>query len=142
MTASQRKRANPLTASRAKPTATALAPIEHITAAPVHPALSADDILSAAARTIAARGVQRDSSAGTGQRQERSMAATVAAFNAIEGLALTERQGWAFMQILKMVRGATTARNGLYNADDALDGAAYAALGGEAAAMAAREARA
>ena len=70
------------------------------------------------------------------------MAATVAAFNAIEGLALTERQGWAFMQILKMVRGATTARNGLYNADDALDGAAYAALGGEAAAMAAREARA
>lgn len=55
---------------------------------------------------------------------------------------LSERQGWAFMQILKMVRGATTARNGLHNADDALDGAAYAALGGEAAAMAAREARA
>ena len=115
MTASQRKRATPLTASRAKPTATALAPIEHITAA---------------------RGVQRDSSAGAGQPQERSMAATVAAFNAIEGLALTKRQGWAFMQILKMVRGATTARNGLYNEDDALDGAAYAALGGEAAARA------
>ena len=70
------------------------------------------------------------------------MAATVAAFNAIEGTQLSERQGWAFMQILKMVRGATTARNGLYNEDDALDGAAYAALGGEAAAMAAREARA
>lgn len=137
MTASQRKRATPLTAPCAKPTATALAPIEHITAA-----LSADDILSAAARTIAARGVQRDSSAGTGQRQERSMAATVAAFNAIEGTALTERQGWAFMQVLKMVRGATTARNGLYNEDDALDGAAYAALGGEAAAAAARGGRA
>lgn len=142
MTASQRKRATPLTAPRAKPTATALAPIEHITAAPVHPALSADDILSAAARTIAARGVQRDSSAGAGQPQERSMAATVAAFNAIEGTALTERQGWAFMQVLKMVRGATTARNGLYNEDDALDGAAYAALGGEAAAAAARGGRA
>lgn len=142
MTASQRKRANPLTAPCAKPTATALAPIEHITAAPVHPALSADDILSAAARTIAARGVQRDSSAGAGQPQERSMAATVAAFNAIEGTQLSERQGWAFMQILKMVRGATTARNGLYNDDDAVDGAAYAALGGEAAAAAARGGRA
>lgn len=142
MTASQRKRATPLTASRAKPTATALAPIEHITAAPVHPTLSADDILSAAARTIAARGVKRDSSVGAGQPQERSMAATVAAFNAIEGTALTERQGWAFMQILKMVRGATTARNGLYNDDDAVDGAAYAALGGEAAAAAARGGRA
>ena len=142
MTASQRKRATPLTASRAKPTATALAPIEHITAAPVHPTLSADDILSAAARTIAARGVQRDSSAGAGQPQERSMAATVAAFNAIEGTQLSERQGWAFMQVLKMVRGATTARNGLYNDDDAVDGAAYAALGGEAAAAAARGGRA
>ena len=142
MTASQRKRATPLTASRAKPTATALAPIEHITAAPVHPTLSADDILSAAARTIAARGVQRDSRTGAGQPQERSMAATVAAFNAIEGTQLSERQGWAFMQVLKMVRGATTARNGLYNEDDALDGAAYAALGGEAAAAAARGGRA
>ena len=133
MTASQRKRATPLTASRAKPTATALAPIEHITAAPVHPALSADDILSAAARTIAARGVQRDSSAGAGQPQERCMASTVAAFNAIEGMALTERQGWAFMQTLKLVRAANTARNGRFNPDDYQDGAAYAALGAEAA---------
>ena len=97
---------------------------------PVPP--KAHDILQEAGRTITQRGAQRDS----GQGQERSMAATVAAFNAIEGLRLTERQGWAFMQILKMVRGASTARNGLYNADDALDGAAYAALGGEAAAAA------
>ena len=97
---------------------------------PVPP--KAHDILQEAGRTITQRGTQRDS----GQGQERSMAATVAAFNAIEGLRLTERQGWAFMQILKMVRGASTARNGLYNADDALDGAAYAALGGEAAAAA------
>ena len=97
---------------------------------PVPP--KAHDILQEAGRTITQRGAQRDS----GQGQERSMAATVAAFNAIEGLQLTERQGWAFMQILKMVRGASTARNGLYNADDALDGAAYAALGGEAAAAA------
>lgn len=103
---------------------------------PVAPIQTADEILHAAVDVIAARGVQRDSRAGTGQPQERSMAATVAAFNAIEGTALTERQGWAFMQILKMVRGATTARNGLHNVDDALDGAAYAALGGEAAARA------
>jgi hypothetical protein len=99
----------------------------------------ASAILTAAADVIAARGVQRDSSGGTGAPQERSMAATVAAFNAIEGLRLTERQGWAFMQVLKMVRGATTAKNGLHNADDALDGAAYAALGGEAAARAAAQ---
>ena len=113
-------------------------PVHSIAATPVKPTTTAHAILTAAADVIAARGVQRDSSAGAGagQPQERSMAATVAAFNAIEGVQLTERQGWAFMQVLKMVRGATTARNGLYNADDALDGAAYAALGGEAAARA------
>lgn len=94
--------------------------------------VSATDLLSMAASTITQRGKERDS----GQGQERSMAATVAAFNAIEGTQLTERQGWAFMQVLKMVRGATTARNGLHNPDDALDGAAYAALAGEAAAAA------
>ena len=110
---------------------------QHITAAPVPSLPTAPAILTAAADVIAARGVQRDSGQGAGQPQERSMAATVAAFNAIEGLQLTERQGWAFMQVLKMVRASTTARNGLYNDDDALDGAAYAALGGEAAAAAA-----
>ena len=117
-------------------------PMHSIAASPVKPTTTAHAILTAAADVIAARGVQRDSSTGAGQPQERSMAATVAAFNAIEGTALTERQGWAFMQVLKMVRGATTARNGLYNEDDALDGAAYAALGGEAAAAAARGGRA
>jgi hypothetical protein len=61
------------------------------------------------------------------------MAATVAAFNAIEGTSLTERQGWAFMQTLKLVRAANTSRNGRYNPDDYQDGAAYAALGAEAA---------
>lgn len=90
-------------------------------------------LLQEAARTIAQRGQERDTS-GTGQKQERSMAATVAAFNAIEGTNLTERQGWAFMQALKLVRAASTARNGRYNPDDYVDGAAYAALGGECAA--------
>lgn len=101
------------------------------TAADFRP-ITADQVLRQAAATIAERGRQRDS----GQGQERSMVATVAAFNAIEGTQLTERQGWAFMQILKMTRAATTARNGLHNPDDALDGAAYSALGGEAAAAA------
>ena len=90
-------------------------------------------LLHSAAATILQRGKERDTST-TGQQQERSMAATVAAFNAIEGTALTERQGWAFMQTLKLVRAANTARNGRFNPDDYLDGAAYAALGGEAAA--------
>lgn len=90
-------------------------------------------LLHNAANTILQRGQERDTSAD-GQQQERSMTATVAAFNAIEGTALTERQGWAFMQTLKLVRAANTARNGRYNPDDYLDGAAYAALGAEAAA--------
>jgi hypothetical protein len=92
-------------------------------------------LLSDAAHIILQRGVERDTG-GAGQPQERSMAATVAAFNAIEGTTLTERQGWAFMQTLKLVRAANTARNGRYNPDDYQDGAAYAALGAEAAANA------
>lgn len=92
-------------------------------------------LLSDAAHTILQRGVERDTG-GADQPQERSMAATVAAFNAIEGTNLTERQGWAFMQTLKLVRAANTARNGRFNPDDYQDGAAYAALGAEAASKA------
>lgn len=90
-------------------------------------------LLRNAAAVIEQRGAERDTT-GASQQQERSMAATVAAFNAIEGTSLTERQGWAFMQTLKLVRAAGTARNGRYNADDYLDGAAYAALANECAA--------
>lgn len=97
--------------------------------------VTAHDVLTAASHTINQRGAQRDSTQG--DKQERSMAATVAAFNSIEGTDLSERQGWAFMQTLKLVRAATSDRNGQHNPDDALDGAAYAALGGEAAAAAA-----
>lgn len=93
---------------------------------------SADSFLRTAAATIQDRGVQRDTSA-EGAQQERSMAATVAAFNALEGTSLTERQGWAFMQVLKLARSAASARNGQFNADDFVDGAAYAALAGESA---------
>jgi hypothetical protein len=93
---------------------------------------SADSFLRTAAATILDRGVQRDTSA-EGAQQGRSMAATVAAFNALEGTSLTERQGWAFMQVLKLARSAASARNGQFNADDFVDGAAYAALAGESA---------
>jgi hypothetical protein len=63
---------------------------------------------------------------------ERSMSATVVAFNAITGHELTEQHGWQFMELLKMVR----SNQGAYRADSFVDGAAYAALAGEAAARA------
>ena len=60
---------------------------------------------------------------------ERSMAATVGAFNAINGTALTEEQGWMFMELLKIVRSI----QGDYKADNYEDAVAYAALRGECA---------
>lgn len=122
---------------RQRPTITAMAAVATAATVAAGRPVTAQDVLTAAADTINQRGQQRDSSAGTGAKQERSMAATVMAFNAIEGTSLTERQGWAFMQTLKLVRAAASDRNGHFNPDDALDGAAYAALGGEAAAAAA-----
>lgn len=60
---------------------------------------------------------------------ERSMAATVGAFNAINGTTLTEEQGWMFMELLKIVRSI----QGNYKADNYEDAVAYAALRGECA---------
>lgn len=60
---------------------------------------------------------------------ERSMGATVEAFKAVTGHALTEEQGWLFMTLLKAVR----SQQGAYRADSYEDGAAYFALAGEAA---------
>lgn len=60
---------------------------------------------------------------------ERSMSATVEAFKAITGVALTEEQGWMFMAVLKAVR----SQQGDYRADSYEDGAAYFALAGESA---------
>ena len=62
---------------------------------------------------------------------ERSMAATVAAFNAVtgDGLMNTEERGWLFMQLLKAVR----SQQGDFRADSYEDGASYAGLAGEAA---------
>ena len=60
---------------------------------------------------------------------ERSMGATVVAFNAITGHELNEEQGWMFMSILKKVR----SQQGEYKQDSYEDDVAYAALAGEAA---------
>ena len=84
---------------------------------------TAPEILAAAAQCISDRAATRDLPA------ERSMARTVAAFNALTGHALTERDGWLFMVALKAAR----ATAGSHNPDDYTDGAAYFALAGESA---------
>ncbi len=70
------------------------------------------------------RAASRDSEAG-----ERSMARTVAIFNAASGHRLSEREGWLFMVALKIAR----SQGGGHNPDDYEDLAAYAALFGECA---------
>lgn len=55
---------------------------------------SAADILKAAAGHMQDRAATYDAPAG-----ERSMGKTVAMFNALYGLELTEEQGWAFMKL-------------------------------------------
>lgn len=82
------------------------------------------EILRQAAREIEERAAQRDCPDG-----ERSMARTVALFNALTGSSLNELDGWQFMQCLKMAR----ARAGRFVLDDYIDCAAYAALAAEAA---------
>lgn len=61
---------------------------------------------------------------------ERSMGKAVEMFNTLHGTELTETEGWQFMEILKMVRSS----QGEFKLDNFIDGAAYAALAGEAAA--------
>ena len=60
---------------------------------------------------------------------ERSMAKTVAMFNAMTGFNLSEEQGWKFMCCLKLVR----SEQGKFKADNFVDGAAYFGLAGETA---------
>lgn len=83
---------------------------------------TASSFLEQADRTLGQRGKQYD----VGGKQERSMAKIVAAFNAVHdanGTQLTEQQGWAFMMLLKLVRGAHKP-----HADSALDAVSYSAL--------------
>jgi hypothetical protein len=75
--------------------------------------------------TLGERGQQYDKS----QQQERSMATIVTAFNQITGQDLTEAQGWAFMQVLKLVRLHSNPKK--FHEDSALDSIAYAALAAE-----------
>ena len=82
---------------------------------------SAVGMLEEAAECIGDRASERDTEA------ERSMAATIRAFNGMYGTELTEEQGWQFMVLLKMER----AKGGEYRRDDYVDGAAYFALAGE-----------
>lgn len=84
---------------------------------------NAPAILQEAKRCIGNRASERD------QESERSMARTVASFNAMYNLNLTEEQGWMFMVFLKAAR----ASGGSFKLDDYVDGAAYFALAGEAA---------
>lgn len=86
---------------------------------------SAADFLQAGLRHMQDRATTYDKPGG-----ERSMGATVEAFQAITGLSMTEEQGWLFMTLLKAVR----SQQGGYRGDNYEDGAAYFALTGEAAA--------
>lgn len=88
----------------------------------------AHEILEQGAAAIRQRAASRDLE----QTGERSMLRTVAAFNALTGHSLSEREGWVFMVMLKAAR----AQLGALNPDDYVDGAAYFALAGECAATA------
>lgn len=81
-------------------------------------------VLKEASALVGQRGAERDKPDG-----ERSMLATVKAFNAITGHQLTETDGWHFMELLKMAR----AYGGSYRQDDYDDKTAYSALAAEAA---------
>lgn len=83
----------------------------------------ASGVLRRAAQHIEDRAAARDQEGG-----ERSMARCVAAFNAITGHQLSERDGWLLMVVLKASRACTTP-TGI--PDDYEDMAAYAALAGE-----------
>lgn len=85
-------------------------------------------ILEAAAQIARERGATRD------QGDTRSMARTVAAFNAVTGHEFTETDGWVFLLILKLGR----AHGGNFHADDWLDQPGYAALAAESAIKASR----
>lgn len=94
---------------------------------PLPPTPDAVSLLVDAADAISQRAAVRDQPTG-----ERSMQRTVSAFNAMFGTCLTETQGWQFMALLKMSRSSA----GALHMDDHVDGAAYNALAGEAAANA------
>lgn len=88
--------------------------------------MSAIELLEKAAGHLKDRAATYDKPEG-----ERSIGATVAAFNTVtgDGLMSSQERGWLFMSILKMVR----SQQGNYRADNYEDGTAYFALMGESA---------
>lgn len=83
--------------------------------------MKATDVLEKAAKHMRDRAATYDKPEG-----ERSMAKTVAAFNAIAGKSLSVAEGWLFMAVLKQVR---VFQNPAKPHQDSLeDGVAYAAL--------------
>lgn len=88
--------------------------------------MKSTEFLQAAIDVQAERGKQYDKPSG-----ERSMAATVSAFNCITGYTLEEADGWMFMGLLKLVRQSQNPEK--YHHDSALDFVAYASLYAEAA---------
>lgn len=88
--------------------------------------VSALDIVEAAAGHMQDRAVTYDKPEG-----ERSIGATVKAFQAItgDGLMDSEERGWLFMVLLKAVR----SQQGDFKLDNYEDLAAYAGLMGESA---------
>tara|TARA_B100000678_G_scaffold268886_1_gene255542 strand:- start:3263 stop:3547 length:285 start_codon:yes stop_codon:yes gene_type:complete len=86
--------------------------------------MTAIDVLDAGLKHMQDRASTYDTPDG-----ERSISATVRAFEAVTGLSLTEEQGWIFMLLLKVAR----CQQGDFRADNYEDGAAYFGLAGEAA---------
>lgn len=86
----------------------------------------AKDYLLGAIKTMESRASEYDKEA----KEERSMKKIVKVFNTITDQDLTEVQGWAFMQCLKMVRLHSNLDN--YHEDSAIDNIAYSALEAEA----------
>lgn len=85
--------------------------------------VEAPELLNKGAKALADRASSRD------VKKERSMKATVQAFNVMFDKDLTEEQGWMFLVFLK----ASRSKGGNYREDDYVDGASYFALAGEAA---------
>lgn len=85
---------------------------------------TAEDLLAVAGDIMAKRGENYDDGS------ERSMKKIVGAFNQITGQELSERDGWLFMQVLKLVRLSTAKGQ---HRDSYEDNIAYAALMAEAA---------
>lgn len=87
---------------------------------------NATDFLKESAKILEERGKEYDQPDG-----ERSMTRIVAAFNAATGYTLTERDGWLFLVMLKLVRLKTAPG---FHRDSHVDAIGICALMAESAA--------